>query len=102
MSTNRAVTPTLSAICPCPRAFSRPDARTATDTVRSNILTCVNAQGSLHGDYEGGGTEHTAWPGSQEALASMVDSLAAPFAWANCWPSTTAPVPEVDVIRMVT
>jgi len=26
--------PTLSAICPCPRAFRRPIARTATDTVR--------------------------------------------------------------------
>jgi len=35
---------TLSAICPCPREFSRPGTRTATDTVRGNCLTCANMQ----------------------------------------------------------
>jgi hypothetical protein len=38
----------------------------------------------------------------QEALAVLTDSLTALFACANCWPLTTAPIPELDVIRMAT
>ena len=47
---------TLSAICPCPRELSRPGTRTATDTVRGNILTCANMQERLHYDEDNAGS----------------------------------------------
>src|SRR5216683_1331501 len=47
---------TLAAICPCPREISRPGTRTATDTVRRNILTCANMQERLHYDEDSTGS----------------------------------------------
>jgi hypothetical protein len=47
---------TLSAICPCPRELSWPGTRTATDTVRRNILTCANIQERLHYDQDSSGS----------------------------------------------
>jgi hypothetical protein len=38
---------TLSAICPCPREFSRPGTRTATDTVRATRLICPDLNAGL-------------------------------------------------------
>src|ERR1017187_4657739 len=87
---------TLSAICPCPRELSRPDMRTATDTVRRNILTCANMQERLHYDKYSAGSSKRALPcrGRSESTAASLQApqhagtYDLPGPSQNAWPNS--------------
>src|ERR1035437_10320856 len=87
---------TLSAICPCLRELSRPDTRTATDTVRRNILTCANMQERLHYDKYSAGSSKRALPcrGRSESTAASLQApqhagtYDLPGPSQNAWPNS--------------